>query len=583
MIVDFLSIDIKGFMSIGEATINLENQGTVYVTGSNNSPGSASSNGSGKSTIFEAIIYALTGTTLRGTTDVINKYWSGGYCEVTLHVSVDNVVYDIKRTRNHPEYGNNLKLMKDGADISGDKLRKSESILANELGQLSSSLISSVIILGQGLPNKFTDLKPAARKDRLEELSQSSEFINELKVRLTNFVALYNKKYNDTQVLAGKEETKVQMIESSLKSKSEQLVQLAGVSDDQFAQLEDYVSDITVEINQLEGTLPQLQQVQQALTVKRDSYNSDVMKLSAEISSRNSEIRRLSSELSLLHESKCPTCGQYITSPDTVQEMTSNINVRSTQLNTEIQVLQSKISMYQELIEPLNKAITDKLAEYQNTLKSISDKKSGRTKAELELEQMRNASKILNDEITKLRTSLTEASSALSKLQDESLGYSSKLNILDYLTKKSSKEFRGYLLKGVINYLNSKLVKYSTDLFGTASLELVLEDNKIFIEYDGRPYENLSGGERQRADLAMQFSLRDMLMNSIGFKCNLLVVDEGFDNLDDAGVASLVSVINNSNIQSVFTISHHSLSIPFDKTLVVNKGLDKVSTVTEVI
>ena len=82
----------------------------------------------------------------------------------------------------------------------------------------------------------------------------------------------------------------------------------------------------------------------------------------------------------------------------------------------------------------------------------------------------------------------------------------------------------------------------------------------------------------------MQFSLRDMLINSLGFNCNLLIIDEGFDNLDSSGVSSLVSVINDMTaIDSVFTISHHTLSIPFDRTIEVVKGMDKVSTVHEKI
>ena len=62
--------------------------------------------------------------------------------------------------------------------------------------------------------------------------------------------------------------------------------------------------------------------------------------------------------------------------------------------------------------------------------------------------------------------------------------------------------------------------------------------------------------------------------------CNLLVIDEGFDNLDVSGVESLVKVINNMTlIESIFVISHHTLSIPFDSVLTVNKGSDNVSYV----
>ena len=124
MKVEFKAIDIEGFLSIGKATVDLSNQHTVYVEGVNESPGSPESNGSGKSTIFEAIVYALTGATLRGTRDVVNRYYSEKFCSVTLDLEVDGIDYKITRTKDHPDLGNNLVIIRDGEDISGGKLRK---------------------------------------------------------------------------------------------------------------------------------------------------------------------------------------------------------------------------------------------------------------------------------------------------------------------------------------------------------------------------------------------------------------------------------------------------------------------------
>lgn len=582
MLVVFESIDIKGFLSIGDAHVDLSSQGTVYVVGENHSPGSPSSNGSGKSTIFEAIIYALTGSTLRGTTDVVNMYWKG-YTEVTLELSVDGINYKVMRTRNHPDYGNNLKLWKDGTDISGDKLRKSESILETEIGQLTSSLISSVIILGQGLPNKFTDLKPAARKDRLEELSQSSEFINELKVRLTNFTKMYNQKYNDTKVLEGKDETTISMSESTLKRKGEELVRLSEKSVDTAA-LDQELQSLEQSVTSSETSITQLTETKNLLDSKLRDYNMQVSRLNGDYQAKLLELNRLKQELGNLVTSTCPTCGQYISSPEKVNQLRTNITTRMSELNQSISQLQSTTQMLQQNVP----VIENKLKEYQIKISQESSnvvRCKGRI-AEINSEKVSVDGQIksINDEMTECRNLIDSTKLHLTDLQKESSQYTTKLNILDYLTKKSSKEFRGYLLIGVINYLNTKLKVYSQDLFGTDSLSLILEDNKIYIEYDNRAYENLSGGEKQRADLAMQFSLRDMLMNSLGFNCNLLVIDEGFDNLDESGVNSLVQLINSmSSIDSVFTISHHTLSIPFDKTLRVTKGLDKVSEVNEVI
>ena len=73
MNIRFKSIDITNFRSIDKANVILENQGTVIVKGINEYEDKATSNGSGKSSIFEAIIFALFEETSSGEKDVSNR------------------------------------------------------------------------------------------------------------------------------------------------------------------------------------------------------------------------------------------------------------------------------------------------------------------------------------------------------------------------------------------------------------------------------------------------------------------------------------------------------------------------------
>ena len=67
MKLKFHNIYINNFLSIGEANVNLEDKGYCLITGINNNPNDAAkSNGSGKSSIMEAICWAFTGETIRG-------------------------------------------------------------------------------------------------------------------------------------------------------------------------------------------------------------------------------------------------------------------------------------------------------------------------------------------------------------------------------------------------------------------------------------------------------------------------------------------------------------------------------------
>ena len=582
MLVKFEKVSIKGFLSIGEAELNLADQGMVYVTGKNNSPGNQDSNGAGKSTIFEAIMYALTGTTLRGTKDVINIYWKG-YTEVVLDLSVDGIEYEITRTRKHPQLGNNLRILRNGEDISGVGLKKSEEVLSNELGQLTSSLISSVIILGQGLPNKFTDLSPIARKDRLEELSRSSEFIGEFKTRLTNFKDLYTQKSNDNNMKIARTETEITMNEQRVSESVRKLEELKSSEDD----ISSLNNQLVIEDESIRTLNEKIVTLSTLRRNTNDSYNSVTsarMIKSNQINQSTNDISRLMNEIANLSESICPTCHQPITSANEVEILRNERENQIIQIQSIIDSLKNEIYGLTEK----EKLFSDKLRRmdesYQNIQVELNQHNKAKVDIQSRVDKISNTSDELTTDINTYSSKIADEKSELNDLSSTRGVYDLKLGIIDYLTKKSSKEFRSFMLIGVIDYLNTKLRYYSDRLFGTDRLSLVLDGNRITILYDNRSYENLSGGERQRADLAMQFSLRDMLINSLGFNCNLLIIDEGFDNLDSSGVNSLVSVINDMTaIDSVFTISHHTLSIPFDRTIEVVKGMDKISTVHEKI
>ena len=93
-------------MSFGKAEISLTNCGYTLVSGINQSfEDMAKSNGSGKSSIWEAVSWVLTGETIRGTKDVVNKFAEGGSTEVpdeineTLLGSTPMSRYDFSKDR----------------------------------------------------------------------------------------------------------------------------------------------------------------------------------------------------------------------------------------------------------------------------------------------------------------------------------------------------------------------------------------------------------------------------------------------------------------------------------------------------
>ena len=97
--VNFSKVILHNFGSYTDAEVDLKNRGFCLVSGQNNCKiDNADSNGSGKSMLFDAIIYALTGTTGRGISKGLkNNLTPDEDMYVELHFSVDNNEYIIRR------------------------------------------------------------------------------------------------------------------------------------------------------------------------------------------------------------------------------------------------------------------------------------------------------------------------------------------------------------------------------------------------------------------------------------------------------------------------------------------------------
>ena len=97
MILTFKNIHIENFLSFGTADLLLDRGNYVLVKGENENPvDNAESNGSGKSAIFDAIVWALTGTTTRECKNVSNINSDNG-AKVTLCFNVDDFEYEVTR------------------------------------------------------------------------------------------------------------------------------------------------------------------------------------------------------------------------------------------------------------------------------------------------------------------------------------------------------------------------------------------------------------------------------------------------------------------------------------------------------
>lgn len=617
MNLKFKNIKLHNFMSYQDAEVPLDRHGYVLVSGVNNNPiDNAKSNGTGKSSLFSAISWALTGLTVSGSKEVANIYLEGT-TSVELDFTVDETEYKIIRLKNP----SNLKLFVNGEDKSGKGIRDTEKILAEYLPDITYTLLSSVIILGQGLPQKFSNNTPSGRKEVLENLSNSDFMITDLKTRVANRGAQLKMMLRETEDKITDLTARLDITSSQLKNAETELSKLDDKAFEQFSndlaeKLADIVNrkifiklydgQINEKETELNGLVEQLAKASQKHQEDRANLELlDVADISNKIAEVSAEKTQLSKEIIQLDSvtDVCPTCGQKL----------PNVHkIDTTGKKKELQALQDKLAEYTYKKVEIEKVNTDTIKAFESAFaveqeqlnnkytevqKQLYDVRSKRSmedaeikKCEMQIHEMQTAlmnfettKKSLEDNISLLKLKINDYKEEIVCYNDDVNTLSKHIDINSKMSTILSRDFRGYLLENVIAFISKQAKQYSKDVFDTDKLDFLLDGNNISIIYDGKDYDVLSGGEKQKVDVIIQLAIRDMLCAFLDFSSNILVLDEITDNLDIVGCQKMFNLISTklNDVEAVYLISHHQndFEIPYDDEITIIKGADRISRI----
>lgn len=619
MHINFRKLTLHNFLSFGHSTIEFEDDGFIRVTGINENPDDlAVSNGSGKSSLWEAIVWALTGDTIRGTKQVANIYGEDG-TYVELEFDIDSNHYNILRSKDHKEYKTNIRIMIDGKDCSGKGIRDSEKLLTQYLPDITSSLLGSVIILGQGLPQKFTNNSPSGRKEVLEKLSKSDFMIEDLKSRVTSRRLELHKTIREIEDTILASTTTKNYLQEQIQVSRKALESLDG--SDLQRQLNNAQSELSVYQSEKESaqssadvTQQVINDINQQLQQIAESKHQHELEVEAEYKERLTEAEFTASRLNAERNSKareitrienikdiCPTCGQKL--PDVHKPDTTELRNELAQLEVDYKnAEEARQALKKEQDTKLGLISSDfvtKKLELTSSLAEAVKLSEGYRGAVRDADLKINLG---NSKVSELQRLLAQLETTIQNYQqtiennsikirelDEQLMYNNSekdlqqahLDVVNKFETALKRDFRGFLLSTIIEYIQSRAKIYSEVIFETDKVGFCLDGNNIDITYLEKAYENLSGGEKQKIDLIIQFSIRDMLCNHLGFTSNILVLDEVFDGLDMIGCQRVLDVISSLNdIKNIFIVTHRKdLSIPTDKEIVVVKSASGISEI----
>lgn len=611
----FESISLKNFMSFKEAYVNLNRNGYILVEGINNNiEDSAKSNGSGKSSLFSGICWCLTGETISGAKEVSNIYLKGK-TEVQVKFTFDNHSYTITRTRNP----SNLFIEVDGVDKSGKGIRDTQKILEEYLPQVTSSLINSVIILGQGLPQRFTNNTPSGRKEILEKLSNSDFMITDIKEKLSVRKSSLEDSRNFTNANISELQGSISTLNTLLNMYINNLNDLSSSGDYelQIDKINLNIQKLKEDIESYETAKSETETLLNNCVLSSEKLSSeykleqsklkliDTKELEEEITSVNFDIKTTSNKISEIDSISdiCPMCGQKlhgVVKPDSTSlkenllvlkerysELQASLN-ESNKYNIELQnSLDLEYADRQKELSTSIEALQADIINYNNSLTTnnsmLISESENLAKLQTKLNELENTKQHLKNEIENTKKCIDDNTDKINDLRLTVDDITARLEIISKMNTLVKRDFRGYLLSNIIQFISTKSKYYSNKVFGTDKLDFKLDGNNILISYDNKEYELLSGGEKQKVDVIIQLSIRDMLCKYLGFSSNIIVLDEITDSLDSKGCQNIFNLISSElgDVESIYIISHHTdeLNIPCDDTITIIKDNNKISRI----
>jgi DNA repair exonuclease SbcCD ATPase subunit len=555
-------LTVKNFMSVGNQTqaVNFGREQLTLVLGENLDQGgddSGSRNGTGKTTIVNALSFALFGTALTNIKkdNLINKINNKNML-VTLTFSKDGNNYKIERGRKPTImkfYVNDQEQATSDADDSQGDMRETQKDIHELLG-FSHDMFKHIVALNT-YTEPFLSLKANEQREIIEQLlgitllSEKAEALKE-QIRITK-----DQIYQESADIeaAKKSNEKIQQSIDSLITRQRAWIK----------QQADDCTKITQSIVELQNVDIDRELEQHAklktydeLSAKIKSLNKEKATLETAIVQADKSVTKYNKEVEQLKNKTCPACEQSLQTHKH-EDMTE---VAEKNLADAIDYLQSLSESYEIIIQELSDIgdINGRPSTYYDTVEEALKHQNNLNSLETALTTRKQEKDPYQEQIDEL------TNTALQDITWDTVNTLTTLKehqefLLKLLTNKDS-FIRKKIIDQNLAYLNNRLTYY-LDKMGLPHQVSFLNDLSVEITQLGQDldFDNLSRGERNRLILGLSWSFRDV-WESLYQTINLLFIDELIDNgLDAAGVENALSVLKKMSRErnkNIYLISH---------------------------
>mgnify|MGYP001221772519 CR=1 FL=1 len=564
----FEKIRWKNFLSSGNSFIevDLNNNSTTLVVGHN---------GAGKSTILDALCFALFSKPFREIKkeQLVNSINLGG-TEVELEFRISSNRYKIRRgiKPNIFEIYLNDELVNQDSTIADYQKQLEQQIL-----KFNYRSFTQVVILGASTFVPFMELKTAHRREIIEDI---------LDIKVFSVMSMLTKvriKEMDEQVKDILRE--IDIVQNKIDTQEEYIEKLNNRSD---VEVQSEIEKITNNKTAIEKYNTHIQGLQHEIdklkdTIKdKDGVNDKIDKLGNFQAQFQSKLKECNKHQKFYEDNdNCPTCKQVLSNK---QELIADNNKQVMKWNQALEDADKEI-----------RNISKRLEKIQSIEADIRTVEIDVAKFEQSKLELHNINTKLTHKINELKQQSSDNGEARGKLleleeQQKSIDEKklSKSEELDYLTAaKTMLNDSGIKTKVIKQYLpimNQLINKYlaSMDFFVNFRLDNEFKETIRSRFRDEFSYASFSEGEKMRINLALLFTWRAIAKMKNSISTNLLLLDEIFDSsLDGTGTDDFLKILNTLEGENVFIISHKTDMIA-DRFANVMK-FEKVGNFTKII
>jgi len=546
-------------MSVGNVTqaVHFNTQPLTLVLGMNvDLGGDDNRNGTGKTTIVNALSYALYGQALTNIRkdNLINKT-NNRHMLVTVDFEKDGNSYRIERGRRPNKFiflVNNNEQQESTDEMQGEG-RLGQAQIGRILG-LTHTMFKHVIALNT-YTEPFLSMRANDQREVIEQLLGITQ--------LSEKAALLKELVKITKESIMEEEYRIKGVESANKKIEDSIKDLERRSSIWLRRLEEDIQECTVGITELQKIDTEEELNNHALLTeykeKQNTITNIETKQTSLVTQENREDIRLTQaekDLDATKEHKCYACGQEL-HDDAHKKILLAKETTITESKQHITELQTSFKLLTTQRQEIGELGTKPEVNY-NSIHDVYDHKNTLENLIQQLENKNNEENPYIDQIDTLKKK------GLQQVDWEEVNELNRLRehqefLLKLLTNKDS-FIRKRIIEQNLNYLNHRLEYYLSRL-GLPHAVSFQSDLNVEITELGRSldFDNLSRGERNRLILGLSWAFRDVF-ESMNHPINLLAIDELIDSgMDTNGVENALSVlkkISRERKKNVFLISH---------------------------